>query len=285
VTATATAPAPATGTLPVIGRSFILRTDDGVDLAARLLPADEPTGVAAVLVHGFAASQDDPKVVAVAEALRGAGLHVVTYDSRGHGVSGGLCTLGDRERHDVAAAVAMARDHADEVVLVGASMGAIAVLRHAAVDPSVAGVVTVSSPSRWRFPRTARALLALVMTQTPLGRWVAAKYLGVRLAPDAMRGPRPETPEALTRRVQSPLAIVHGRLDRFVLARDAAELHAGATGRCRLDLVDGMGHAFDALGVPTILAAVEWARHGGGEAVADVAALAAVQAEGELAVV
>lgn len=252
--------ATAVGTLPPIALPLALRTDDGVDLAARLLPAADPTGTVAVLVHGFAASQDEPKVVAVAEALHDAGLHVLTYDARGHGQSGGLCTLGDRERHDVAAAVRAAREYADDVLLVGASMGAIAVLRHAAVDSDLVGVVTVSSPSRWRFPRTARSVLGAVMTQTPLGRWVAARHLGVRLAPDAMRGVRPETPEALIGRVRAPLAIVHGRLDRFILARDASELHACATGPCRLDVVDGMGHAFDRLGIPAILAAVAWAR-------------------------
>ena len=76
----------------------------------------------------------------MARALRGRGhMPCITYDGRGQGDSGGLCTLGDAERHDVAAAVAFAREHADRVVVVGASMGAIAVLRHAAGDADLAG--------------------------------------------------------------------------------------------------------------------------------------------------
>src|SRR5690606_6135123 len=82
---------------------------------------------------------------------------------------GGLCTLGDAERHDVAAAAAAARTLAPQVVVVGASLGAIAALRHAVDDAGLAGVVTVSAPARWRL-RTPRAALAALLTRTGAGR-------------------------------------------------------------------------------------------------------------------
>ena len=59
------------------------------------------------------------------------------------------------------------------VVIVGASMGAIAALRYAAgpvVDPGLVGVVAVSSPAGWRLPRNARSVLAAGLTRTRLGR-------------------------------------------------------------------------------------------------------------------
>src|SRR5262249_8934690 len=101
--------------------------------AARLSPrrwlhADAPRA-AVVLVHGFSASADHPDVCDLAEVLHTDGVDVVCYDARGHGTSEGHSTLGDLERHDVAAAVDAARDRSDRVVLVGASMGAIAALR------------------------------------------------------------------------------------------------------------------------------------------------------------
>ena len=81
-------------------------THDSVELAGRRWLHERPS-VAVVLVHGFAASADDPLVVAVAETLHTRGFEVVSYDSRGHGRSSGESTLGDLERHDVAAAVAL----------------------------------------------------------------------------------------------------------------------------------------------------------------------------------
>ena len=238
-----------------------LTTADGVTLAGRQWPSSggESSGgesVAVVVTHGFAASMDDAAVLAVARALRGHGHMVVAYDGRGQGASGGLCTLGDAERHDVAAAVAFAREHSDRVVTVGASMGAIAVLRHAADDADLAGVVAVSSPARWRVPRTLRSLLAAALTQTPPGRHVAARYMGVRLAP---RWSRAEAPDGLARRITAPIAIVHGTSDRFIAPGEAPLLYAAANDPRRIDLVPGMGHAFDAPGIPVICAAVEWA--------------------------
>jgi alpha-beta hydrolase superfamily lysophospholipase len=233
-----------------------LTTADGVTLAGHQWPSSGSESAAIVLTHGFAASKDDAAVLAVAHALRAHGHAVLIYDGRGQGDSGGLCTLGDAERHDVAAAVAFARDRADRVVVVGASMGAIAVMRYAASDTDLAGVVAVSSPARWRVPRTLRTLLAAGLTQTPPGRRVAARYMGVRLA----RGwSRPEAPAGLAPRITAPLAIVHGTSDRFIAPSEAPLLYAAANDPRRIDLVPGMGHAFDAPGIPVICAAVEWA--------------------------
>ena len=71
----------------------------------------------------------------------------------------------------------------DAAALVGASMGAIAVLRYAVTDADLAGVVSVSSPAAWRVPRTARSLLAAGLTRTAPGRWVAARRLKLRISP------------------------------------------------------------------------------------------------------
>jgi uncharacterized protein len=232
-----------------------LITSDGVALRARRWPATASVRGTVVLVHGFSAGKDDPSVAAVADHLSGLGLDVVGYDGRGHGGSGGLCTLGDGERHDVAAAVEAARAGASPVVLVGASMGAVAVLRHATTDPTVAGVVTVSSPARWRLPRTVRSLLAAALTQTGPGRWLAARHLDVRLAPGWSR---PDPPVALAGRLAVPLAVVHGARDRFIPAAEAPLLARAAGGPCRLTVVPGMGHAFDPLALPAIVEAVEW---------------------------
>lgn len=233
-----------------------LETGDGVRLAGHCLPAVGTSGSAVVLVHGFAAHKEEASVLAAAERLAEAGYTVVTYDARGHGKSDGLCTLGDDERHDVASAVAAARRVADRVVLVGASMGAIAALRYAAEATHIDGLVTVSSPASWRIPRNPRTLFASVLTQTPPGRLVARRWLGVRLA---THWTQPLPPVELASSVRVPWVIIHGRSDKFIAPREAFELRDIAPGPCRLEVVAGMGHAFDPVGVPTILEAVSWA--------------------------
>jgi pimeloyl-ACP methyl ester carboxylesterase len=233
-----------------------LLTADDVPLAARRRLAGDQPDAAVVVVHGFTASADDPKVEATATALHGLGVDVVTYDARGHGASGGASTLGDLERHDVAAAVDLARRRTDRVVLVGASMGAIAVLRHAATDPHLSGVVAISCPSHWRLPRNPHGVAAAAMTRTPFGRALAARFLGVTIA---SRWGNPEPPAELVGRVRVPIALVHGTADRFIPVEAAETLHAAAGDPRRLEVVPGMGHAFDASGLPAILGAVAWA--------------------------
>jgi uncharacterized protein len=213
-----------------------------------------------VVVHGFTAHRRHGSVTAIADALESDGHSVLTYDGRGHGESDGMCTLGTDEILDVAAAVQAARavrpdgTESPKVVIVGASMGAIAALRYAADQHDVSGVVTVSCPARWQL-RTMRSVLAAALTQTWPGRRYLERALGVRVAPTRSRA---DSPELLAGRVRCPLAIVHGLADRFMPALEASRLHDQATGRRRLDLVPAMGHAFDDVGTSTILAAVAW---------------------------
>jgi alpha-beta hydrolase superfamily lysophospholipase len=231
-----------------------LRTEDGLDLPARWWHADNARAVI-VLVHGFTASKDDPAVGAVAERMQAAQYDVISYDARGHGDSAGLSTLGDMERHDVAAAVEAVRQHGLPIVLVGASMGAIAVLRHAAEGDGLAGIVTVSSPARWQVPRTWRSILAVGLTQTRLGRAVTARRLGARVSP---KWTWAAPPVSLVETVHAPIAFIHGARDRFILPKAAAELYEAAPEPRRLEIVPGMGHAYDPAGTDAILGAITW---------------------------
>ena len=167
-------------------RHPLLRTSDGVDLATRTWLAEGGAPAVVVLVHGMSASKDHPHVVALAEDIQRRGFDVIAYDARGHGESGGLSTLGDLERHDVAVVVDWGRTRNTNVAVVGASMGASAALQHAVSDPDLSGVVVVSSPAEWRLPLRLRALLTIALARTAPGRWFAARHSGVRIHPNGM---------------------------------------------------------------------------------------------------
>lgn len=208
-----------------------------------------------VLVHGFGATKDSRTVSRVADAMTLDGHEVISYTARGHGESEGLCTLGDSEHRDVEAAVRLARADADRVVSVGASLGAIAVLRHASQE-APDGVVSVSSPAEWQLPRTLQSVGAAALTQTRPGRWVARRALGVRLAErwtDAM------APVELVARIDVPLAIIHGQDDAFIKHHEAHKLYAASSDPRRIDVVDGMGHAYAIESAPVIRECVQWA--------------------------
>jgi len=231
-----------------------LVTTDNVRLVARWWRATSPRA-SVVLAHGFGAGVSEARLVGLADALREAGLDVLAYDARGHGGSGGEATLGDRERLDVAAAVDTAPPERP-VILVGASMGAIAALRYAASAPGlVAGVVSVSCPAEWRLPRNARGILSALLTQTCVGREVARRWIGVRIA---SRCDRPAPPVELIGRVGAPVAVLHGRRDPFIGVHDAELLYAAAADPRRLDVVDDVGHAFEGRVAAPVLTDVDW---------------------------
>jgi uncharacterized protein len=253
---------------PVWGSRLV--TSDGVELETRSwLCAGEPRAIV-VLVHGLSSTKDHSHVVALAGQLAGRGVDVLSYDARGHGASGGFSTLGDLERHDVAAAVARARTRDGRVVLIGASMGAIAALGYAQTDPDLSGVVVVSSPGDWRIPLRARALFTVALARTRPGRLYAARHVRVRIHP--VWNP-PEPPRSVAKRVVTavPLAIVHGRRDRLIPFQSSLSVSIGELPSAHAVVVPGMGHAFDPAGHEAICDALEWvlARSRGGAAVAD----------------
>lgn len=233
-----------------------LTTTDGLRLTGRRLLTRPTPRAAVVVVHGFTASSTCPNVEELAARLHEHEVDVLTYDARGHGTSDGESTLGDHEQHDVAAAVALARERTEHVVLVGASMGAIAALRYAVGDRDLAGVVAVSCPAAWRLPRNAQGLLAAAMTRTPIGRLVLTRLSGVRVA---RRWTNPLPPIALVPALRVPVAFVHGSTDRFISPRDADLLFQAAPDPKQLAVVPGMGHAFSPAASAAVCDAMSWA--------------------------
>jgi alpha-beta hydrolase superfamily lysophospholipase len=170
-------------------------------------------------------------------------LRVYAFDLRGHGLSGGACTFGDRELLDVDAVAGRAREETGgPVATLGASMGGIAVLRQAALLGGVEAVVTVSTPARWD-GHTSRPVRQMQwLTATDRGRRMA-RALGVRVAGSWSR---PEEPEDVVARIAPiPLIVVHGRDDHFFDVSEAHRLYDRAGEPKRLLVGAPFGHAED----------------------------------------
>lgn len=137
------------------GAPLTLRCADGVELAATFRAQAEPA-LAVVLCHGVGANRAN--VAPHAALLHRLGCHVLSFDFRGHGESGGhTVTFGAHETRDVAAAVAWLRGRADVrgVALVGISMGGATVLL-AGAELQVAGVFAESAFAELREMSVAR---------------------------------------------------------------------------------------------------------------------------------
>lgn len=232
---------------------------DGVPLRATYLPAVAPVEgrPAVVLAHGFASHRRKPPYAYLAERLAEVA-SVLTVDLRGHGASGGRCTLGAQEILDVrAAAVWLRREGHPWVAAVGASMGATAALRAAGTGPPGVfdALCAISAPAVWGLVDTPAMRTLTRVVCDPRLRVLAGAALRVRLASGgwprgigglaAWQGP-PQPVEVVARIAPTPLLVVHGVDDHFYGAEQAHLLHDAALPPKTLWLeAPGFGHAED----------------------------------------
>ncbi|HYB14543.1 MAG TPA: alpha/beta fold hydrolase [Streptosporangiaceae bacterium] len=260
-------------TKPVVTTTTLV-TEDGVPIDAIHLPG--PRDLAIVVAHGFTLSWQRPNVWRVANRFsRMAG--VVTFDFRGHGRSGGLSTLGDREIMDLDVAVAYARELGyQRIAAVGFSMGASVVLRHAGLIGGLDAVVSVSGPGRWYYRGTERMRWVHRAVERRAGRYVTRRWLKTRISPAGWKLIPVPPAEAAAKISPVPLLIVHGDKDLYFPPEHARQLYMAAREPKELWLLPGMGHAESACSQDLVDRIARWidqatARPIAPESAADVA--------------
>jgi pimeloyl-ACP methyl ester carboxylesterase len=220
---------------------FSLFTDDGVRIDAGYLAGVQDLCV--VLGHGFTGSWHRPNTRRIAGVF-GRFASVIAIDFRGHGRSGGLSTVGDREIFDIDAAVRNARDRGHErVAVVGFSMGAAAAVRHAALLGGVDAIVSVSAPTRWYYRETRPMRQVHWAVENRIGRAGVRYTKRTRVSPVGWQ-PIPAEPQAVADRIApTPLLVVHGDADPYMPVEHAEKLYAAAREPKELWIEKGYGHA------------------------------------------
>src|SRR5690348_17684590 len=223
-----------------------LVTDDRVPIETIHLPGN--SDLAIVVAHGFTLSWQRPNVWRIANRLnRMAG--VLTFDFRGHGRSGGLSTLGDREINDLDVVVRRARGRGyQRVAAVGFSMGASIALRYAGLVGGLDAVVSVSGPGRWYYRGTQSMRWVHRAVEHRVGRYVTRRWLKTRISPEGWKLLPVPPAEAAAQISPVPLLIVHGDKDHYVPPEPGRQLYAAVREPRELCIIPGMGHAQAACG-------------------------------------
>lgn len=223
-------------------QQLALTTADGTHLNAWLLPGPPDTLCTFVLVHGFLNSSRSPGVHRFAHLLARRA-NVIVPDMRGHGRSGGLCSMGRYEPLDVAAAVAAAPAGVP-VVTVGTSLGGAAVLLHAGEHGGVAGVVGISAPAWGELDRVGTHRVRKLVSGRA-GRFVLAAALRTRVGPDCIF--LPDAGALVARIAPAFTVVVHDPQDWYFGPRHAASIHEWAKEPKALWWYPGGGHGGDLL--------------------------------------
>lgn len=237
-------------------------TDDGVPIDAAHLPGDP--GLAFVIAHGFSQNWQRPVVWKVASHLSRHG-GVITFDFRGHGRSGGVSTLGDKEIKDLDVALGYARELGySRVVAIGFSMGASVALRHGALIGGADAVVSVSGPGQWYYRETRQMRLVHLAVENRLGRFISRYFLKIRITNQGW-DPIPLPPaDAAARISPTPLLVVHGDLDNFFPVEHAQRIYDAAAEPKELWIIPGFGHAERWAGPELLDRIAAWARRATG---------------------
>lgn len=190
------------------------------------------SGLLFVVSHGFTGSWRLADNRRIALRLRGWGA-VMSWDSRGHGRSGGAMTLGDAPVHDLDDMIGHARELYDgHVVSLGFSMGAATALRHAASRTwtlqRCGAVVSVSAPASWSSLSTPLMRLVDLSVRTDLGRRVLRDAFDTRVYPGLQVAGVGRAAAAAAEVAPVPLLVVHGGRDSFIPVAHGHELAAAA---------------------------------------------------------
>ncbi len=265
--------------------NFTLTTSDDVALAVSRWKPDCTPVAKVVLAHGFTANRAKDEIRTLAAALVAAGADLTIHDARGHGESAGKTTIGNLEQLDIAAVVAhvASQDLSDSnanasaeppqadlppadplpaepplpLLLIGISMGAIASVNYLISNPKnpVRGLLLISSPAYWR-PRPGKsAVIMTFLTRTGLGRRVAERHMGVRIASKIHL---PEAPARAVARVSLPIGIIGGKEDMLLGTKAAQRIYEAAAEPKKLALIDGAGHSIGEEAVEACQQMLSW---------------------------
>jgi len=213
-------------------------TRGDVDIACEFIPALTPANKPAkclIRVHGF--SQNRMISVRSPPVFRAMGYATVIYDQRGFGESGGHCSLGYHEKHDLAAIVDWVRARLGPDTLIGLhgeSLGAITILE--ALD--LLGDIAFAVPDSG----CASAYSAIqTLTHLPPFPVLSIVSLWFRLRRGfALKELRPIDKVAAS---DVPLLFLHGKKDGQLPYTESEKLFAAAKNPLsRLELFEGSGH-------------------------------------------
>ncbi len=218
-------------------------SDGESQLSAWFIPADSPIGTI-IYLHGV--GDNKMSGLLLAKAFHDHHFHVLVYDSRAHGESGGRhCTYGYHEKYDVQKAVDLVRSIGAEKKIVvgnigvfGTSMGAAIALQAASIEPRIRAVVSEASFA------TLRQITVDYQKRLMRLPWHFLRNIAMKRSETIGQFKhRQVSPLAAVSNIHAPIFFIHGIEDRFIKYQYTQELFITANEPKELWFVAGAHHS------------------------------------------
>ena len=198
-----------------------------------------------ILVHGITANRSSREATMIAAQLVEACFNVLLFDLRAHGTSGGeRITGGIDEAEDVLGAYdyLQTRDAgADQIGVLGRSMGAGAAVLAAEAEPGITAMVLDSTYAK------VNDLIAFeIARKTPVPEWAAPVFIpGASFLANLLYGIDLSklAPEEAIRSVNVPILVIHGEADTRIPTEHGIRVFEAAHSDSELWLVPESDHA------------------------------------------
>lgn len=197
---------------------------DGTSLKGWFIPALQPKNMTIIFAHGYRSNRLEKKLPALrlAEDLTKQGFHVLMFDFRNCGESGGsVSSIGLYEQEDILGAIQWVKENRSSMIgLMGFSMGASAALLAAARAPQVVGVV---ADSPFDELPTYLAEKFYVWTKLPSFPFTPLTLAFIRIHVGNPKNVNPK--KALEKIFPRPILFIHGEDDQKIPCENSIRMH------------------------------------------------------------
>ncbi|MDY7221835.1 alpha/beta hydrolase [Halalkalibacterium halodurans] len=221
---------------------------DEVELKGWWIPAQDNgeelgTDRAVVFSHGYRHSrlQGENDILPFAKRLAKEGYHLLLFDYRGSGESGGTyTTIGQYETDDLLSAIAFvkAEKHVEEIAVIGWSMGAVSAILATQQSEDVQIVIADSPFANLRQYLSENLSHWSDLPDVPF-TWVVLQTIPVLIGADI---DQVSPVDAVSPIGETKLFLIHGRWDEAIPHRDSEAIFEAADGQAELWLPENEGH-------------------------------------------
>ena len=213
-----------------------------VDLKGWYVPAEKPNGVTVIVAHGYRKNrmQDDVPVLKLASQLHEKNYHLLLFDFRNSGESGGnLTSVGQFETYDLLGAVDWVKvNKASKIVLLGYSMGGATSILAAAQSKDIAAVIADSS-----FHDLSSYLSENLSVWSGLPEFPFTPLIMSLIPPVTGTNPDAVSPiEKLADIYPRPILFIHGKKDKSIPYQSSQLMHQKFPERFSLWLTESADH-------------------------------------------